>query len=202
MNKEIKGIEEFRLFHVYDGSMSEIEFYVSNLGRIKSRKFVQREGKFVEKIRKTCHSEGYTKCSIQECSTNLVHRMVASVFLDDYNPDLDVFHKNNDKNDNRPENLQMKTHLEILSGIALDRRENGFIPCYEDAEKLKLKSDRNYAKNKVKIKARNKRQRQNPEHKKYMKEYMKEYDIKNKEKLQEYRKEYYKKYYKNKNNNN
>lgn len=86
----------------------------SNLGRIRSRR-VDPAGRVRAFV---VGRDGY--CRIIMCAaskihkTEYLHRLVASAWLE--NPDQlpDINHKNHDKRDNRPENLEWCTHRENL----------------------------------------------------------------------------------------
>lgn len=98
--------ERFKDIKGYDG-----DYQVSNLGRVKSLKF----GK--EKILKICiGSNGYllvSLCKNGKINTFSIHRLVADTFLQKPRGwDIVVDHINNDRLDNRLNNIQWITHRE------------------------------------------------------------------------------------------
>lgn len=88
---------------------------VSNLGRIKSLNFRRTK---VEKILKSInHSVGYNSISLSKdgkLTPFLIHRLVATAFLNNYENLTDVNHINGNKKDNRVENLEWLNHSENL----------------------------------------------------------------------------------------
>ena len=94
--KDIKG---------YEGM-----YQVSNLGRIKSLKF---ESEKILKSRRGLNSYCYVNlCTNGKAKNFLVHQLVAIAFLNHIpcGHKLVVDHINNDKYDNRVDNLQVTTH--------------------------------------------------------------------------------------------
>lgn len=80
----------------------EPNFEVSNRGNVRHRKF-KRNRKFSIKY-------GYPNITLGKNKNKyLVHRLVAKYFLDNFDNELDVDHKNRVRHDNRVENLQMVT---------------------------------------------------------------------------------------------
>jgi len=57
-----------------------------------------------------------------------VHRLVAIAFVAGAAPELDVHHKNGNKKDNRPENLEWCTRAEHVKHRAVPRKGCGFGP--------------------------------------------------------------------------
>ena len=93
------------------------QYYVSNLGRVKSYKRDKVNG---EILTPNDNGKGY-KCvtlSIEKGKPyrKYIHRLVASLFCTNYTKNCQVHHKNKDRADNRAENLQcvtIKQHTKI-----------------------------------------------------------------------------------------
>lgn len=89
-------------------------YQVSNMGRVKSlsHTILRSNGfpqSFGERILSPRHSNGYrmvTLCSIGEQGNFYVHRLVADAFIPNPNGYKEVNHKNEDKADNRAENIE------------------------------------------------------------------------------------------------
>ena len=115
------------------------DYQVSNLGRVKSLKF----GK--EKILKICiGSNGYLLvrlCKNGKTNTSYIHRLVAETFLQKPRGwDIVVDHINNDRLDNRLDNIQWITHRENCSkdknkgtskiiGVSWNKRDSKWMAC-------------------------------------------------------------------------
>lgn len=92
-------------------------YQVSNLGRVKSlaHTIVRSNGwkqTFGERILKAKNALGYssvTLCDRGKHRSNYVHRLVAEAFVPNPNGYLEVNHKNEDKRDNRAENIEWCT---------------------------------------------------------------------------------------------
>jgi hypothetical protein len=82
-------------------------YQVSNLGRIKSLNYNK---KGVERIMKVCKDKkGYIVCGLSKnknLKTFKVHRLVASAFLSNPNNLPQINHKDEDKTNNRVENIE------------------------------------------------------------------------------------------------
>lgn len=95
-------------------------YQVSNLGRIKSlKRIVITEDNYKlpihEKILKQKTDNNYKRVQLWKNGKGkffLVHRLVAMIFLDNYNESLQVNHKNGIKSDNNIINLEMVTAKE------------------------------------------------------------------------------------------
>lgn len=117
----------------------DIEFYggyyqVSNLGRVKSlrREIICRDGKVktlkgrILSLKAKCNS-GYVRVSLikdGEVEKKLVHRLVATTFIQTEDSTLPVNHKNFDKSDNRAENLEFTTTKENNQHFTQSERFN------------------------------------------------------------------------------
>lgn len=90
-------------------------YQISNLGRVRSlpRKTNNQYNEGL--IMKQKDSFGYSKIQLRKNKKYkwfFVHRLVAMMFLNNYDEKLQVNHKNGIKNDNRVENLEMVTASE------------------------------------------------------------------------------------------
>ena len=118
-------------------------YEVSNLGRIKSlpRRLRGNNGFRYsrEKILKEVpHTSGYVSvvlCKNGIHKTTLVHRIVAEAFLENKENLLEVNHKNENKKDNRVENLEWCTrsyNVNYGSGIERKAKATGKKVCQYD----------------------------------------------------------------------
>lgn len=82
-------------------------YSVNELGHIMSNKFNR------ERILKFSNYNGYNTISL-EGKRYYIHRLVAMMFLGDWDNKLRVNHKNGIKNDNRVDNLEMITHSQCI----------------------------------------------------------------------------------------
>lgn len=108
--KDIKGYED--------------KYQISNLGRVKSKeRYFNNNGgkqKVYEKIltqhrqyRKNDNEYLFVNFTIKHKTINkLVHRLVAQAFLEDYDENLQVNHKDGNKTNNNINNLEMMTGSE------------------------------------------------------------------------------------------
>ena len=98
--------EEWRDIVGYEGL-----YQISSLGRVKSLPKKGSGGHSESIILKPCtDKDGYKMVNLRSHDTAFsirVHRLVAQVFLPNYSTHLEVNHKNEIKNDNRVENLEM-----------------------------------------------------------------------------------------------
>ena len=110
---------------------------VSNYGRFKSTdKCIEkiRMGKVIKvnykgKIRKTSKdNNGYEKiciCTKDGMKAYVAHRLVAKYFLDDFDPELEVDHIDDNRSNNKASNLRMVTRLEnVRKPSTLERIRN------------------------------------------------------------------------------
>ena len=115
----------------YDG-----EYQVSNLGRIKSVarlttrpcQYGIREYRIPEKIMRTrLGTSGYLCVNLHHEGkqvTEMIHRLVALHFCKGYRDELVVNHKDEDKTNNRADNLEWVTQMENANhGTAIQRRK-------------------------------------------------------------------------------
>ena len=94
--------EEWRDIRGYEGL-----YQVSNLGRVKSLK--DRYGNYREKILTPGNNRGYLQVNLYKDGkrkTYRVHKLVAEVFIDNSNDYKEINHKDEDKTNNRVENLE------------------------------------------------------------------------------------------------
>ena len=115
-------------------------YVVSSLGRIKSmpKKFIRNGAvtHFEEKILTPSDSHGYrsvvlTKNGIHK--THSVHRLVALAFIQNPNSYTQINHKDENKSNNRVENLEWCTHSYNMNYGTLQERKgkaNG-VPVYQ-----------------------------------------------------------------------
>lgn len=94
-------------------------YEVSSLGRVRSldRIIIQkRKGKILSQaIRKN----GYPATSVGRKGQNVyIHRLVALVFLGRAPPGMEVCHHDDDRTNNRPENLYYGTHQQNIDDMA------------------------------------------------------------------------------------
>ncbi len=83
-------------------------------------------------LRKFKDSNGYFQVKLYKDNKGIsksVHRIVAKHFVEKYDPTKDVNHKDGNKENNLPENLEWITHKEnvdhsIATGLRQDRGEN------------------------------------------------------------------------------
>lgn len=110
--------EEWRKISVVDG------YEVSNFGRVRSvDRIVERfhpNGTLVKQplkgqvISQAACKNGYLYVNLKGKHIQ-VHRLVAVAFVDGYAKGLDVAHENNDRHDNRSENLRWKSRKDNLA---------------------------------------------------------------------------------------
>lgn len=97
-------------------------YEISTSGEIRSIKRIGTNGKI---LKKHINKDGYYQiqlCKNGKGKTYFVHILVAKTFLNDYDENLQVNHKNEIKTDNRLENLEMMTQKENLNyGTRNDR---------------------------------------------------------------------------------
>lgn len=101
-------------------------YEVSNLGRIRNvgRTIIDKLGRNhpVRQCIRSLHSTPTCPYYVivlckgdRDFHNHLVHRIVAEAFLPDYDEDLEINHKNGNKHDNRPENLEIVTRKENIA---------------------------------------------------------------------------------------
>lgn len=91
-------------------------FMASNLGRVKRKSYISKYGKYTRTLKEKIYSQsivsnGYKRVSILD-KNKLVHRLVASAFLDNVKNKPCVNHLDGDKTNNKLENLQWCTYSE------------------------------------------------------------------------------------------
>lgn len=122
--KDVKGYEEY--------------YKVSNLGRVYSKdRFINNNGTMVFRkgryLTGTCNGLGYFQCSFTvngKTVRKYIHRLVAKMFISNYNELPDVNHKDGDKSNNEISNLEWisksdNTKHAIDNGLLVINRKNG-----------------------------------------------------------------------------
>ena len=140
-------------------------YYVSNMGRVKSKErpivmsngIVRHHKEFI--LKPINHNQGYLSVNLyldggKQCK-RLIHILVAEAFIPKYIDGLEVNHKDGNKHNNRVENLKWCTHKENVhhcnnTGLRSDVKKvaaikNGKVVACGDfsrelAEKLKMDS--------------------------------------------------------------
>ena len=112
--------EEWRQITGYEG-----RYDVSNLGRIK--RIIGGQGTYANRVLKQSkNGVGYLQLKLSKENTNkhyYVHRLVATAFIGPCPEGKQVNHKDGDKTNNRPENLEYVTpHNNILHSIMVGLR--------------------------------------------------------------------------------
>lgn len=111
-------------------------YQVSNLGRVKSLKFNK------EKILKLLlDSKGYYKVNLyknNKIKTYLMHRLIASAFISNPNNLPQVNHKDEDKTNNKVENLEWCTvDYNINYGTRTEKTQKPILQFTKDGEFVK-----------------------------------------------------------------
>ena len=100
---------------IYDGEIYE-DFKVSNLGRIKSLNY-RRTGKS-ELMTPSENTDGYFKVNLRkngENKTCYVHRLIAQTFIPNPENKPEINHIDEDKTNNRVDNLEWKWHKDNIN---------------------------------------------------------------------------------------
>lgn len=101
-------------------------YQVSNLGNIKSLNY--RRTNKAHLLKQTINNDGYKLIMLYKKGKSKmlsVHRLVAQAFLDDYNKNLEVNHIDNNKQNNKIDNLEMLTHKENTDYRDLTNKPTG-----------------------------------------------------------------------------
>ena len=107
--------EEWRTA-VYDGEVYEGLYKVSNFGRILSLNY-RNTGK-AELMTPSTNTKGYLKIGLSkngETKQCLVHRLVAFTFLENPENLPEVNHKDENKTNNRVDNIEWKSHKDNIN---------------------------------------------------------------------------------------
>ena len=108
------------------------DYYISNFGRCFTTKPTQRWGKGFRILRHRDHPTGYKYVGLYsrnaadelERKWYRVHRLVAEAFIGPIKRNMVVDHINENKGDNRAENLQILTYSENKIKSVRYRKEN------------------------------------------------------------------------------
>lgn len=111
-------------------------YEVSNNGRVRSTR--KTTNSFVGRILvATPKNNGYLHvglCRNNRVTSRHVHKLVFEAFIGPIPDELEINHRNTDKNDNRPENFELLTHAENMRHA----RENGLMQRGADRWNSKL----------------------------------------------------------------
>lgn len=110
-----------------------LNYEVSSEGRIRNSK--------TGRILKTnVNNNGYEIVSINR-HTKRIHKLVADTFIDGEHSGLDILHKDGNRLNNRADNLEYKTHSEIMKRTYENGREQTHrmraIRCIETGEEYR-----------------------------------------------------------------
>lgn len=126
-------------------------YQVSNLGRVKSVEKIDSSGRLrKEKLRKLQDNRGYLEIVLRKSNETQqfsVHRLVYETFVGEIPEGMQVNHINENKSDNRVDNLNLMTPKENSNwGTGIERHRNQLINGKKSKPVLQYDKDGNFIK--------------------------------------------------------
>jgi len=144
---DAKPNETFKFFYCH----GKYEYFISDKGRLKSRRYVFGTPLYIELLLKNKKDKdgylitGHISNNSEGYIPSHLHRLVAMIFLKDFDIELTVNHKNLIKDDNRVENLEMLSIGDNIRHGWSSKYKNGY-------ERFSYKKTYSSAENKIKRK--------------------------------------------------